>query len=263
VFWSPGDLVDAWKQPRAAFAETAHRPWPLPSGPWVMGQTWRDLLFAHWRVDPDELRRHVPAQIPLDTFDGSAWIGVTPFFATGVRPRLVPPLPGGSRFPEINVRTYATIDGRPGIWFCSLDTPNPLVNEAARRAYRVPYFRSKIAAQRDGDRIRWASRRTQVHAPPAAIELTYAPSGPVYTAAPGSFEQFATERYCLYVLDDDSRVLRADIHHPPWQLRPAEAEIASNRMGEEVGLELSSDPVLHLAPRQDVVFWLPAPAWPE
>src|SRR4051812_11749009 len=103
-----------------------------------MAQTWESLLFAHWRVEPEELRPHVPEEIPIDTFDGSAWIGVTPFIASDVRPRLTPPMPGVSRFPEINVRTYATIDGKPGIWFFSLDTPNPLVNEAARRGYRVP-----------------------------------------------------------------------------------------------------------------------------
>jgi uncharacterized protein YqjF (DUF2071 family) len=260
VFWRPSDLTDALKQPRAALSETRHRPWPLPKGPWVMGQTWQSLLFAHWRIEAELLRRYVPAQIPLDTFDGSAWIGVTPFIATGVRPRFAPPLPGVSRFPEINVRTYATIDGKPGIYFLSLDTPNPIVNEAARRTYRVPYFRSRIAASRDGDRVRWTSRRTQEDAPPASLELEYAPVGPVFNAAPDSFEFFAVERYCLYRLDERERVIRADIHHPPWPLRKAEAQIAHNRMGDQVGADLSGDPILHLAPRQDVLFWWPGPA---
>jgi uncharacterized protein YqjF (DUF2071 family) len=259
VFWHPADIADALKQPRAAFAETQHRPWPLPDGPWVMGQTWQHLLFAHWRVDPDALRRNMPEQIPLDTFDGSAWIGVTPFIATGVRPRLVPPMPGVSRFPEINVRTYATIDGKPGLYFLSLDTPNPLVNEAARRAYRVPYFRSRISVDLDGDRVRWESTRTQKDAPPASIALEYEPDGAVHNAAPDSFEFFATERYCLYVLDDREHVIRTDIHHPPWPLQPATAKIHHNRMGAEVGIDLTAEPVLHIARRQDVVFWWPRP----
>jgi uncharacterized protein len=260
VFWSPADIRDALRQPREAFDAVAHRPWPLPDRPWVMGQTWNDLLFAHWRVDPDALRRHIPPQIPLDTFDGSAWIGVTPFVASGVRPRLAPPLPGVSRFPEINVRTYATIDGKPGVWFLSLDTPNPIVNEAARRAYRVPYFRSRIDARKEGDRMRYRAERTQRDAPPAGIEIDYAPRGPVYNAAPDSFEHFAIERYCLYVLDDRERVLRGEIHHPPWPLQRAEARIASNRMGDEVGIALDGEPELHFAHRQDVVFWLLSPA---
>ena len=260
MFWHPSDLSDALRQPRAAFAETGHRPWPVPNGPWVMGQTWNQLLFAHWPVDPAALRGHVPAQIPIDTFDGSAWIAVTPFVVSGARPRLMLPAPGLARFPEINVRTYATIDGKPGIWFFSLDTPSPLANEAARRSYRVPYFRSRIDVTREGDRVHYEAERTQRDAPPAAISLTYAPTGPTYTAEPGSFEHFACERYCLYTLDDRERVVRAEIHHPPWPLRHAEAEIGENRMGEEVGLDLAGEPLLHYSARQDVVFWWPARA---
>ena len=260
MFWRPADLIDARRQPRQALAETAHRPWPLPAGPWIMGQTWNDLLFAHWPVDPEELRAHVPEQLPLDTFEGSAWIGVTPFSVTGLRPRYGIPLPGGARFPEINVRTYVTVDGKPGIWFFSLDTPNPLANEAARRGYRIPYFRSSIDLDRDGERIRFRSERTQRSAPKAAIDIAYEPRGAVYNAEPGSFEAFACERYCLYTFDGDERILRADIHHLLWPLQAATAEIAQNRMGEEVGLDLSADPILHLSRRQDVVFWWPARA---
>src|ERR671937_491659 len=99
-----------------AFAETAHRPWPLPRGPWVMFQTWNDLLFAHWPVRAEALERVVPAQIPIDTFDGSAWLGITPFEVSGLRLRCTPPLPRLSRFPELNVRTYTSLGGKPGIW---------------------------------------------------------------------------------------------------------------------------------------------------
>jgi len=257
VLWSPHDVVDALRQPREAYKNSDQRPWPPPKGPWVMGQTWSDLLFAHWPVEPDVLRRHIPPQIPLDTFEGSAWIGVTPFVASGVRPRLMLPAPGVSRFPEINVRTYATIDGRPGVYFFSLDTPNPVVNELARRTYHVPYFRSRIAVGRDGARIRYASERTQRDAPPAAITLAYQPHGAVYKAVPDSFEHFAIERYCLYTMDGRERVLRADIHHPPWPLQRAEATIAANGMGDQVGVDLSGEPILHFAHRQDVVFWWP------
>src|SRR3954452_19710485 len=135
-----------------------------------MGQTWNDLLFAHWPVDPDALREHIPEQIPLDTFDGSAWIGVTPFLVSGMRARLTLPTPGLARFPEINVRTYATIDGKSGIWFFSLDAASRLAVEVARRVYRVPYFPARMAARRDGERIQYSHRRTQSDAPRAEFE---------------------------------------------------------------------------------------------
>jgi uncharacterized protein YqjF (DUF2071 family) len=223
-----------------------------------MGQTWESLLFAHWRVDADLLRRAVPKQIPLDTFDGSAWIGITPFRVTGMRVRPAPPLPGSARFPEVNVRTYTTVEGRPGIWFLSLDTPNRLAVQAARRAYRVPYFRAQVQMQHRAGRIRFRSERIDPGGPRAAVDVDYGPKGSVNEASPGSFEHWAIERYCLYALDADERVLRGEIHHPPWQLRGAEAAFLRNTMGHEAGRDLTTEPVLHFAERQDVVFWLNA-----
>lgn len=254
--WRPADIAAAWRQ-RGTLGERAHRPWPLPERPWVMGQTWEDLLFAHWPIDEAQLRRVVPPEIPVDTFDGSAWIGVTPFVVTGMRVRFTLPMPGAARFPEINVRTYATLGGRPGIYFLGLDTPHAVAVEAARRVYRLPYFRARIAVGRDGSRIRYRSERRG--GPPAEVDVGYRPVGGVAPAQPGSFEHWAAERYCLYTLDGERRVLRGEIHHPPWPLQPAEATFAHNTMARHVGVELDGSPVLHFARRQDVVFWLNDP----
>ena len=253
--WRPADIERALSQPRT-LREHAHRPNGIPERPWVMGQTWEDLLFAHWRVDPAALRPVVPPQLPIDTYDGSAWIGVTPFVVTGMHARLTPPLPGTARFPEINVRTYTTIEGRPGIYFFSLDTSNRPAVEAARRVYRLPYFRSRFEVDRGDGGVELRSERVSSDGPPAACEVRYRPTGPVAAPAPGSFEQFACERYCLYTLDGEGRVLRGDIHHPPWPLQPAEAVFARNAMAAQVGLALEGEPALHFARRQDVVFWL-------
>jgi uncharacterized protein YqjF (DUF2071 family) len=221
-----------------------------------MGQTWEHLLFAHWRVDEAALRRVVPGEIPIDTFDGSAWLGVTPFIVTGMRVRPMPPIPGAARFPEINVRTYSTIDDRPGIYFFSLDTPKRIAVAAARRVYRLPYFRSQIEAEVSAAGTSYRSDRVDDDAPPAQIDVNYRPTGPAHRPRPGSFEHWAVERYCLYTLNDDARLLRGDIHHPPWALQPAQADFARNSMAEQVGIELAASPTVHLAARQDVVFWL-------
>src|SRR5262245_62757703 len=87
----------------------AHRPWSMPAGPWVMTQTWRDLLFAHWPVHVDELRLLVPRAFELDLFTGQAWIGVVPFYMTNVAPRGVPAMSWMSEFLEVNVRKSVRI----------------------------------------------------------------------------------------------------------------------------------------------------------
>lgn len=248
------DFACARRQPQT-LRQTAHRPWPMPGGPWIMGQTWERLLFAHWRVDGARLRRFVPPQIPIDTFDGSAWLAVTPFVVGGMRPRFLPPIPGTTRFPEINVRTYATIEDRPGIYFFSLDVPNVVAIAVARRAYRLPYFRSRIDVDVDGVRVGYRSRRVDPAGIQVGCDLEFEPKGSAALAIAGSFEHWATERYCLYTLDDSWRVLRGEIHHPPWRLQPARATVGSNTMGLQLGIDLQEPAVVHYAECQDVVFW--------
>jgi uncharacterized protein YqjF (DUF2071 family) len=247
--------IEAARRQKRAFDQRAHRPWPLPTGrPWIMGQTWERLMFAHWRVQEAELRAVVHPRIPIDTFDGSAWIGITPFTVTGLHARGTPPPPLAGSFHEINVRTYATIDDRPGIYFLSLDAASRAAVHAARTAYRVPYFHADIDAESLGDgRTRYRSERKK--GPPAAFAAEYGPEGEPFTAAPGTFDHWATERYCLYTLDDEQRIQRGEIHHPPWPLQRASADIVRNTMTQPYGIELEGDPILHYAQRQDVVFW--------
>src|SRR5207253_705966 len=98
--------LDAPLRQAASLEHLSHRPWPPPTRSWTMGQTWEDLLFAHWRMPAEVLRTRIPEQLELDEFDGSAWIGVTPFRLTNLRFRGLLPLPVASSFPELNVRTY-------------------------------------------------------------------------------------------------------------------------------------------------------------
>ena len=149
-----GTLPGAARRQRASLDRVAHRPWPLPDGPWVMGQTWADLLFCHWPVAPETIRPHVADALDLDLFDGDAWVSVTPFEVQGTRVRGTLPPPLLSRFPELNVRTYVTFGERPGIWFFSLDAANPFAVEGARRLYRLPYHRARMRAERRGARVR-------------------------------------------------------------------------------------------------------------
>jgi uncharacterized protein YqjF (DUF2071 family) len=221
-----------------------------------MAQSWTELLFAHWSVPPEALADAVPPELPLDLFDGRAWITVSPFRVRNLRLRVTPPLPRLSTFPEINVRTYVTVDGKPGIWFFSLDAGSRLAVLTARRAYRLPYFRARMAIEPDGAGVRYETSRVGAEAPaPAEFRAAYRPAGPVFNAQPGSLDHWLVERYCLYTLDDRHRVLRGEIHHPPWPLQAAEAEIATNTMGAEVGLALDEAPLVHYVARQDVVFW--------
>jgi uncharacterized protein YqjF (DUF2071 family) len=231
-----------------------HRPWPLPTSPWIMTQTWHDLLFAHWPIAASALASHVPSVFQLDSFDGTAWVGVVPFHMSNVRPRGVPALPWLSAFPELNVRTYVVMDDKPGVYFFSLDATNPLAVKAARRFFHLPYYTAEMTVESRGHRIHYRSRRTS--SPPAELIASYGPTAPPAPPRRGTLEYFLTERYCLYTLDRRGRPARCEIHHPAWPLQTAEADIAVNTMASAAGLELPHlPPLLHFSRRQDVVVW--------
>lgn len=234
---------------------SGHRSWPVPSGPWVMTQIWHELLFAHWPIALDVLRPLVPSLLPLDTFDGQCWIGIVPFHMTYVRPRGVPPVPGLSAFPELNVRTYTTLNGIPGVYFFSLDAGNAIAVALARKLAHLPYFRARMSSERADETIRYRSVRTHRNAPPAELLASYRPVAPVVYASPGSLEHWFTERYCLYTLVGQ-QVYRCDIHHRPWPLQAAEMELQSNTMASAAGLQLPAEaPLLHYAHRLEVLIW--------
>ena len=222
-----------------------------------MTQTWHDLLFAHWPIDARRLAAKIPPDLPLDLFEGQAWLGIVPFRMTNVAPRGVPALPGISAFPELNVRTYVRVGDRPGVFFFSLDAGSAIAAAAARALFNLPYHAASMQVGRDGETVRYSSRRTGSGR--AELVGTYRPVGATFEARPGTLAYFLTERYCLYHIDRRGRPYRLDIHHPPWPLQMAEAALTRNSMARAAGIELPpSEPLLHFAKRQDMVAWMPA-----
>lgn len=242
--------------PRCDLTALDHRPYPLPQGAWTMTMTWHDLLFAHWAVDAHLLRPLIPQGLELDTFDGTAWLSIVPFRMSGIRMRRCPPIPTTAAFPELNVRTYVTAHGKPGIWFFSLDAASPLAVSVARRFWHLPYFHARMSCIVDGDKVSYDSHRTHRAAPPARFSANYHPAGPAAPAQPGSLDEFLTERYCLYAVSPRGQLLRGEVHHAPWPLQPVKAEISVNSVAASIGLTSVRPPdLLHFSRRLDVVAW--------
>jgi len=230
------------------------------AGP-ILRQTWNDLLFAHWELPPAALRPLLPRGLALDTYRGKAWVGITPFFLSGLRLKGFPPLPGFSRFPELNLRTYVVRNGRPGVWFFSLDAGRAWAVAGARMAFFLPYFRAKMDFVREGNLFRARSRRAHPGAPAAVFAADYAPEGPSFTAAAGSLEHFLVERYRLYAAGPGGRLLACDIRHPSWVLRSARAKISRNTLASAAGIRLpDGPPLLHYSSGVRVGVWAPIPA---
>ena len=236
-----GALEAMARQTRVA-ADVSRRPWPLPEGPWSQAQTRRDVLLAHWRVELDELARLLPPELPVDTFEGEAWLGIAAYRVESLRLRGLPPLPGLSSFPQLEVSTYVAVGDRPGLWYFSLEVPKQLLVEAAKRAHRLPAYRSRIAvasgsfdASRDGlaFRARWQG------------------GGEPFEPAPGSLDHFLTERYALYT-EDGGRLYRAELQHAPWLLRSTQATVETATLAP---LPLVGAPYTLGSALQDLLVW--------
>jgi len=244
--------------------DTAHRPFPMPARPWTMTQRWNDLLFAHWPIPIATMVGLIPASLDLDSFDGSAWLGVVPFWMSRIRARIPgtqdSSVPFSRSFPELNLRTYVRSKrtGRAGVFFFSLDAASPLAVAGARTLFHLPYFLANMqrATAADGT-VRYKSRRLFT-AKDAAFQAAYRGLGrPENTppSQPGSIEHFLTERYCLFTTSR-GRVLVGDIHHMPWPLEPAEAEFRRNDLPHAHGLVLPNQPpLLHFSRSLDVYIW--------
>jgi uncharacterized protein len=234
-----------------------HRPWEMPSSPYAMYMEWHNLLFAHWAVKPALLEPLIPKGLTLETFDGFAWLGVVPFQMRYTAPRKWLSVPWVSHFDELNLRTYVTDGHKRGVWFFSLDCNNPLAVRAARFGFHLPYMDATMQVSSRGDTVGYKSVRTHNGEPSAVLEASYRPTGDVFRSVAGSFEDWLTERYCLYSANRAGQVFCGEIDHLPWSLQPAEAEISSNSMAQSLGVSFAAAPeILHFSKEIRVKAWL-------
>ena len=218
---------------------------------WLLRQRWEHLLFAHWRISPERLRRALPAGVEPDVYDGAAWVAIVAFVMSGTRSHLAPHWPALAPIPELNVRTYVRVGGVPGVWFLTLDAASPLFVHVGRALYGLRYHLAHMATVHDGDRVHYLSRRGS-----AAFSAAYGPVGPPACASEGSLEDFLLERYRLFS-ERRGALITAEVAHERWPLQPAEAEIRLNRMAPP-GLDFAGEPLLHYARSVDALISVPA-----
>jgi uncharacterized protein len=233
----------------------SHRPWPLPGGSWQWQQSWLELAFLHFRAAPQPLARLLPAGVTLQQFDNTAWLGVVPFRMANVSPRGVHRVTAWPAFPELNLRTYVEVGGKPGVWFFSLDAASRPVVWGGRQFFNLPYFFATITQERRGGWMHYSSRRQGAA---ASFVGRYRGIGPEFHAAPGTFEHWLTERYCLYARSRRGVLSRVDVHHAPWPLQQGEVEIEDTSLFGAAGLTVLPDtPLCHYSAGVDVVSFAP------
>jgi uncharacterized protein YqjF (DUF2071 family) len=229
-----------------------------PIGRPVMYQSWRHLLFLHWEVPADPIRRLLPPGLEPDLFEGRAFVGLVPFTMRGIRPVGLPSVRGLSNFHETNVRTYVHGRGRgPGVWFFSLDAANAIGAALGRLWFALPYFFARMSLEvedRGGVlRLSYASKRLYPGPRPALTRIEAEVRSPVEPARPGTLEYFLAERYLLYSSSRGRGLFKGRVHHSPYPLQVAEVRSLEESALRAAGIgRPDAPPLAHYAGGVDV-----------
>ncbi|HWK22969.1 MAG TPA: DUF2071 domain-containing protein [Ureibacillus sp.] len=224
--------------------------------PWIMKQTWNDVLFAHYPIQRKVLEKLVPRELTLDTFNDTGWITIVPYLTSSMHLRGLPPVPGLATYPGFNIRTYVNVNGKPGVYFFKLIAANYIASYAAKCFFRLPYSYMKINYRRPNDVIVFESEKK------SGIQLlcNYKSLSAAQPTEKGSMEEWLVERYCLYTVNKKGVIYRADILHEPWNLEKAEADFYENTLLSSLNIISETEkPILHYAKKRVIQFWPIAP----
>jgi hypothetical protein len=225
----------------------------LTSKTWIMKQKWNHVLFLHWPISPVHLRPLVPGALQIDTYDGKAWLGMIIFEMGGIYPRRFPGLSLTLPFSEINVRTYVTYKGEPGIYFLSIDVNNWASLQIAKRWYHLPYHPAKVSIRKSGKSLSFEGIRKKE---PLKVKGSYTPRRDVYMSRADQLDYWFTERYRLFSTDALSNLYTAAIDHPPWPLQQADVSFEKNTLFSPFPFKLAEDtPIAHYSHGVQTNFW--------
>ena len=241
-----GGILDAVARQARVVRDASNRPRPLPDSDWALAETRRDMLLAHWPVALDDLARLLPPDLPVDTFDGEVWLGLIACRLEGIRARGLPPLPGLSSGPQLEVATYVTLDDQPGLWFFSVERPRTLLVEVAKRSHRLPAYKARVSLERVDEEIRFEAERDG-----GLFRARYGPLGESRPIRPGTLESFLVDRFALYTADG-GRLYRAELHRSPSRLQQADAAVEVATIGP---VPLQGAPLCLFAAVEDVLVW--------
>ena len=190
-------------------SEITHRPFSMPTGKWKYYQEWNNALFLHWTIPFNVLRKFVPDNLNIDTFEDKCYISLVAFTMKNIRPRYLPSVSFISDFAEINIRTYVENNGKRGVYFLNIEAEKSISALAAKLLSGLPYEKANIHRT---DKQFTSINKKKNFSLDTEFEIQKVKENKT------GLDKWLTERYCLY-LDKGNELYRYDIHHKEWQIR--------------------------------------------
>ena len=225
---------------------------------WLMTQDWENVLFLHWPVSKEELRKHIPDELELDLYNDTAWISFVLFTVGESRPRLMPPIPPACNFPELNVRTYVKHGKKPGIYFFSLDAGRDFVVSLTTLGDFLPYRKAKVDYIEEDGRFAFSSHKLEEDEPAESFTIGFKPIlGKMVDKK--EIDRFLTDRFTFWRKPKNT-LYRMDITHPEWDLYPVEFQIEQNTMAPFIDFPQDENyPIAHYSPFMKTKYYPPMP----
>ncbi len=191
-----------------------HRPWKLPDEKWKFYQEWNNAIFLHFKVDLEELKKHVPKELEIDLFQGESWVSIVAFTMEKIRPKNIPAFSPISNFHEINIRTYVKKNNKTGVYFLSIEGGTKLSCKIAKYISDLPYRYSLI-------------ERSSKHYSSINLkfkdELCFKFEIGKQIEKKSELDNWLTERYALFQ-ETDNYINEYEIHHLPWLVNDVEVK---------------------------------------
>ena len=226
--------------------EVSHRPFEIPKGNWRYYQEWNRALFLHWTVPFELLRKCVPFNLNLDTFDGNCYISLVAFTMEKIRPKFLPSVGCISDFDEINVRTYIDNDGKKGVYFLNIEAGKTISAFIAKAVSGLPYEKAKINRT---EKSYYSNNFKKGFKLTSEFEIKEIVSDKT------ELDKWLTERYCLY-LDQENELYRYDIHHKEWEIKKVNIKslVVNYKIGE-IDLHNQQPNLTHYSEGIKVIAW--------
>jgi len=230
---------------KALLTDTLHRPFDLPIGQWKYYQEWNNALFLHYKIPFETLRKFVPENLRIDSFDGNCYISLVAFTMQKIRPKNLPTVKFISDFHEINLRTYIDNDNKKGVYFLNIEAEKHISVFIAKHLSGLPYEKS-IMKRTETTYFSKNGIKNLVFDVEFVVEEKITNKS--------ELDKWLTDRYCLY-LDVNQKIYRFDIHHKEWELKNVKTKNLD--LHYKIGdINLSNQPdLVHYSDGIKVISW--------
>lgn len=197
---------------------------------------WRKLIMANYEIDPEILKKYLPAGVELDNYVNKHYVSLVGFMFLNTKVLGIP-IPFHLNFPEVNLRFYVKHksgdEWRRGVVFINEFVPKAAITFVANKLYKERYVTYEMKHKwNTGNKLqigyylkkgnKWNGLEVIAH--PNSFEMDR-----------GSIEEFITEHYWGYSSKNENKTGEYRVDHPRWNIYPVEQSMIDFNFGELYG----------------------------